>query len=390
MAKYLLSIVIPTRNRQIYAIESVKQIYNVTDERVQIVVQDNSDDNSLQKKIAEFSDCSRIKYSYTEKRIPGVENYAKGIENSEGEYVLCIGDDDGVLRYVVEVVEWASKNNIKAIKPGIQAMYFWPGVSPKMRNGNLYLYRCSDTISRVNPQKELEKLVKNGGQGYLDLNLVKAYHGIVRKEFFDDVLEKTGHYCGGLSPDMYFCTALSLIIDEVVCLGIPLSIGGVCKASTSGDSVNKTNFGPLESAPHFIGQEYGWSSKVPRYYCGETIWADTMLHALAEMKADKYIREFSIEKLTCCCLEKNHGFEEEIFDNFNRNNGNYALLNEYRNYKKNSSLSSKVLKVLLKFRFPLLVFEKDNVEGIVRAEEIISKKLRNKVSGVCQNIKQAR
>ena len=45
--KYLLSVVIPTRNRQKYAIDSILQIQRVTDERVQIVVQDNSDDSSL-------------------------------------------------------------------------------------------------------------------------------------------------------------------------------------------------------------------------------------------------------------------------------------------------------------------------------------------------------
>ena len=34
---YLLSIVVPTRNRQTYCFESVKQILAVTDESVQII-----------------------------------------------------------------------------------------------------------------------------------------------------------------------------------------------------------------------------------------------------------------------------------------------------------------------------------------------------------------
>ena len=87
---YLLSIVIPTRNRSIYCFEAVKQILNVTDERVQIVVTDNSDKNTLQKQFNEL--CSdRVKYKFISTRISGVDNYAYGIELSEGEYVCCIG-----------------------------------------------------------------------------------------------------------------------------------------------------------------------------------------------------------------------------------------------------------------------------------------------------------
>lgn len=49
--KYLLSIVIPTRNRKYYAINTIKQILNVTDENVQIIVSDNSDNGSLKENI---------------------------------------------------------------------------------------------------------------------------------------------------------------------------------------------------------------------------------------------------------------------------------------------------------------------------------------------------
>ena len=120
--KYLLSVVIPTRNRQKYAIDSILQIQRVTDERVQIVVQDNSDDSSLEDMILSKRVGDRVKYTYIKERISGVDNYAGGIAQSDGEYVCCIGDDDGVLRKIVDVVELAKRNNINAIKPGVQAL----------------------------------------------------------------------------------------------------------------------------------------------------------------------------------------------------------------------------------------------------------------------------
>ena len=59
--QYLLSIVIPTRNRQKYALQSVQQIYDVTDDAVQIVVQDNSDDNSLSAMLEKQAFGPRVK-----------------------------------------------------------------------------------------------------------------------------------------------------------------------------------------------------------------------------------------------------------------------------------------------------------------------------------------
>ena len=47
MREYLLSVIIPTKNRQYYCLNSVKQILSCYGNRVEIVVQDNSDDDSL-------------------------------------------------------------------------------------------------------------------------------------------------------------------------------------------------------------------------------------------------------------------------------------------------------------------------------------------------------
>ena len=118
----LLSIVVPTRNRQFYAVQTIKQILKVTDKCVQIVVSDNSDDDRLRMLVKNLDD-QRVKYEYIAERIPGVDNYANGISMSDGEYVCCIGDDDGVLREIVDLAQWASENNVKAIKPGVQAAY---------------------------------------------------------------------------------------------------------------------------------------------------------------------------------------------------------------------------------------------------------------------------
>ncbi len=349
---YLLSVVIPTRNRQEYAIKSVKQCLSVTDSRVQIIVSDNSDDNSLQPEIEALNE-SRVKYQFIDKRIPGVDNYANGIAMCEGEYICCIGDDDGIITSITDITEWAKENNIPAIKPGVHAGYIWPNVVEYYKNGCLSLNEVSATYYHVDVKKELVKFLHTGCDDLPNAQLPKAYHGIIRKDLFDKIKEKTGRYCGGLSPDIYLSISLSLLLDDLLCIDIPLTIFGACKASTTGDSLNKINKGKLEDAPHFVGQPYVWSSKVPRFYCGSNIWADSALHALEEMGADDMMDEFSVEQLSCYGLLAQKLYREEIMENFEKNGGDKKLLKQLIR----KEYPAHILRTLkAKFRTNKLVF----------------------------------
>lgn len=322
---YLLSIVIPTRNRQYYALESVKQILSVTDDRVQIIISDNSDNNSLETAILELRS-SRIKYQFISKRIPGVDNYANGIALSDGRYICCIGDDDGVLRNITEIVEWADVNDIKAIKTGVQATYIWPNASPVYKTGCLSMAGANTSVKYVDTKPQLDAFIRSGCLDLTNATLPKAYHGIVRRDMFDIIKERTGRYCGGLSPDIYLCVSLSLIIDRFACLDVPVTIFGACKASTTADSLNKINVSKLEEAPHFVGQEYTWSNKVPRFYCGFNIWADSALHALEDMNATDLLDAYPVEPVTAVCMLRCPEYNCETEENFANNNGDKSKL----------------------------------------------------------------
>ena len=94
----LLSIIIPTKNRQhtcLYAIES-GLLLNKTD--IEIIIQDCSDSNKLEKQIIDkFGIDARINYEYTDTKPSMTENWNRAFERSKGLYKCGIGDDDAVL-----------------------------------------------------------------------------------------------------------------------------------------------------------------------------------------------------------------------------------------------------------------------------------------------------
>lgn len=339
---FLLSIIIATKNRQEFCALSVKQVYDVTDERVQIIVHDNSDDNSLESIIKKEKYSSRVEYYYVAEPLRVVENYNAGFLHARGEYWSCIGDDDGIFPQMLEATEFAKAHNIEAIRPNVGAVYLWPNVADG-DSGKLTLGKHETVFRFANPRIHLERLLSQGGQGYLSLDLIKAYHGIVSRKLLDEVFRRTGKYCGALATDMYMCISLSLLGERVLVIEHPLTVSGACRQSESGKCVNKTSFGPLSAAPHFAGKPYEWSRYVPEFYCSPTIWADTAMRTFIEMGEDEEIvaQKFNIEKLTAVCLHNFPQFKSEIMDNFNRNLCSKEILNKYlREYTKESIINS--------------------------------------------------
>lgn len=311
---YLLSVVIPTRNRQYYAKKTVEQVLSIADEvgTIQIVVTDNSDDDSLSQLLGELLKHPDVTYEFTPYRIPGVDNYAKGIGLSKGQYVCCIGDDDAVLPDIVPVAEWASSHNIPAVKFGTQAIYIWPNAIKGRESSQLSLDRFSSRSYEVDVKRELVDFLHTGCFDLPSADIPKAYHGLVRRDMYELIKEKTGRYCGGLSPDIYLAVSLATMIEKLTCMDIPLTVFGACRQSTTGDSLNKVNVSKLEDAPHFVGQEYEWDSLVPRYYCGANIWADSALHALSDLGENALREEFSVEHIAAYGLAECSDFQDEI------------------------------------------------------------------------------
>ena len=299
---YLLSIIIPTRNRKLYAMAALKQVCENTSDNIQVVIQDNSDDDSLKFEIDRYELSHRIKYNYTEGKLSFVDNFSIAVENSDGKYLCIIGDDDGINPEIEKFTAWMDSTDTHAVSPAIHCNYTWPGTGISYHNndnGNLMITDFNLSYRIYDTKKELAKLLKSGGQNYLKLGLVKIYHGIVSKKAMDKVKEITGVYFGGLSPDIYSAVALSLVLDEVLHIDYPLTIPGVCSKSGSGHSSTGRHHGDLYSAPQLKGHnDYKWASQVPKFYSVETLWADSAIAAFKDMKRLDLISVFDLETLS--------------------------------------------------------------------------------------------
>ena len=311
MYKYLISVIIPTRNRQRYAEAAARQILSLHQD-IQVIVQDNSDDNMLEESFADLRDNKYFIYNHIDERISFVDNYELAVSFAEGEYFIALGDDDGLLSNITECVNWMKKQKIDAIKPSVKSSYTWPDPDSDVlakREGVFSTKTFSGKIRFFDTRTTVIDLLKHGGMDYLVYPLAGTYHRIVRMDLLNEVKQKTGRYYSGLTPDMYSAISLSLLPNiRFAEIDYPISLPGVCPTSASAKSAKGEHCGKLETAPHFIGlkEPYIWDERIPKFYSVETIWGETLLKAIVAMKEEGLIDEYYKEDYLLYYLYKNN------------------------------------------------------------------------------------
>lgn len=319
----MLSIVIPTRNRLNYAIATIKSILSISSPLLELVVQDSSDSNALEKLIDSNISDPRLRYNYSKPPVNAVENFNKAVNLATGEYVCFIGDDDGVNPEIIQAAMWAKANDLDALRPNLVASYFWPDIQAHAglegHAGKLFILNFTGEITFPVADIEARKCIHNAGLNYLDTHLPKIYHGIIRKKCLDEVQKLTGEYFKGLSPDIFGALAVSNFVTRMCAIDYPLTISGTSFLSGAGDSAAGKHKGRLEDAPQLRDRgDYQWDELIPRFYSVQTIWAESAVVALRATNRRDLLNEFNLSLLYAHCAIFHFDYIRVIFSNMHR------------------------------------------------------------------------
>lgn len=313
MGDKVLSVIIPTKNRQEYAFNCVKTMLEFNSERFEIIVHDNSDNNSLMDKLSAIND-SRVIYCYDSNELSFCANFEKALERAGGEFVIAIGDDDCICPEIIKLVEIIEKSNIDSVVFPNSITYFWPGAI-KDDEGKLVIRNCKPYIKRFQTKNSIHKMIETGNYDYQEYAFPKLYHGIVRRKKLDQIKNVAGHYFGGLTPDIYSAVSLAFYIDSIIYINYPFTVAGICAKSGAADSLTGKHTGELSDAPHFRGHyNYQWDARVPYLYSVDTIWAETAFKACNENGLEFELTLNNYEKFFTYIGRRSYSFKERLID----------------------------------------------------------------------------
>ncbi len=298
MKQPLLSIVIPTKDRYYYLEILLRKLFTYNREEIEIVIQDNTDDNSEFLDFLKEVDYPLLKYGYTKGQIPIYQNADDAILNSTGRYICFIGDDDGVTSKILDCVEYMVKNNIDVMVPR-KVRYRWPDrhINTFMDNAaTLEIEGDSGVVSIMNPMDTVYEVLSIGcvHMG----KLPQPYHGIVKREFYEMIYKQCGTHFPGASPDIASAMALALLKPAYAYAEIPVVIAGASKHHNGGAHKMKSNASEIDKIP-FLPPNAAkeWEKKIPKIWTGETIWCESAVKALKRMGREDLVEKVNFEYL---------------------------------------------------------------------------------------------
>ncbi len=364
----ILSIIVPTKDNAVVAYQTINALAGLELENTEIIVHDNSKTDDLKLKLGNLIKSNRVIYKHSDKLMSIIGNFNLSLETAQGKYICFIGDDDAVHPMITKVAHWADKNQIEAVVSKLKAIYYWPQSYSTQCRGRLLIERFTGEFTKHNCQEQLVKLLNNGCLDYINYYLPKVYHGIVLREKVNQIKQICGAYFGGLVPDIYGVTALSLIIEEVTYIDFPLTISGISPKSNSGKAVKNLTNGRLEDAPQFVGRgEYVWSNNIPRVFSDETIWADSLMHALDDMKRSDLKFDFDSSKLYQRIWERYENLRNDIADEYmSLPKPKQSILSKLSRRLKQQILSIPFfVKIISKLKGKSFVLELENINEAI-------------------------
>ena len=285
----LLSLIIPTRNRPAYLLDSVdlalKECPNA-----EIVVSVNSTTDALRSSLSLHTNSGRVLYRHSSEHLSVVDNFERGLEMSTGRYVMFIGDDDGVGPHLEQVVLWAIDRDVEAVVSycnTLVTIYFWPGVRSKYFGDayaeTLFLHPFTGQASAIDPLAALRDVSGQFGGGLG--RMPRAYHGLVSRKLLKRVKNKYGSVFGGVSPDIYSAALISSVCRRACVVDYPFVIPGASSVSTAGEGAARTDKGKLRDIDHVarFGDSLLWDPRIPEFYSPQTVWAYSLQKALDKM-----------------------------------------------------------------------------------------------------------
>jgi glycosyltransferase involved in cell wall biosynthesis len=228
------SVLLPTRNRLDllkYAVETVRrQDYD----RWEIIISDNASEDDVAGYVKSLGD-PRIKYYRTAGFIPVTDNWNQALEKSSGDYVIMLGDDDGLLKgYFFTVNQLVEQYNDPDFIYTSALLYTYPGVVPSHPDGLLQNYGYADFLRTAKSPFLLDRRRALASFGHsLNFKVRFGYNMqffVVSRRIVDS-LERYGKFYQSPYPDYYASNVLMLKADLILVTPQPLVTIGVSPKS---------------------------------------------------------------------------------------------------------------------------------------------------------------
>jgi len=229
-----LSFLLPTRNRLEYLRYAIRSVLRQGDSNWEIVVSDNDSDEDISGYVKSLGN-KQIRYYRTKDFISVTENWNNALEQSEGDYIIMLGDDDCVLpTYAKTIRHLAEEYRMPEVIYSSGYLYAYPHVLPQSPQGFLTPSGCASFFKQAEKPYILDKgtarrMVRDSARFQLRFDYNMQYSTFSRKAL--EQMQQKGPLFQSPFPDFYATNSLFLKADRILVCPKPLVVIGITKKS---------------------------------------------------------------------------------------------------------------------------------------------------------------
>ena len=226
------SVLLPTRNRLEYLRYAVETVRRQDYQDWEIVVSDNCSEDDIEGFVDSLGD-PRILYARTDSFVPVTDNWNNALDRSTGDYIVMLGDDDGLLPGYFSTMAEALKSHPDPDFVYVSALFFaYPGVMPDRPEGFVRADR-NGIFEHSEPFWLDSDRARAIARGYLDFRMPVASNmqfSLISRRKVEAFREK-GPFFQSPYPDFYATPALFLTSDRILIYPRPMVVIGITPKS---------------------------------------------------------------------------------------------------------------------------------------------------------------
>ncbi len=271
--KPILSICIPTKNRQSYLYQSVMHMLNFIDNDIEIIISDNSDTSAIES----FNNIKFVKYLHTSKKLNMTENFEICLSHVTSKYVIFLGDDDFITPNINKLLPYLKVNDYDCIIDKNICRYWWDDVKLSILgfslSGKIRFKKNNKCVISKNPTSISKELILNDASTEIKY-LPRCYHAVVNINTFTRIKSEYGVMFPGITPDMAYSSAFISLFKHFHSITLGYVVSGTAGRSAGGMGVLKKHFWKISDVPWFSKDVIEqWPLDFPNIACGPTLWA---------------------------------------------------------------------------------------------------------------------
>ncbi len=277
-----ISVLIPTRERAETLGPCIQTCLAQDYDNMEVLVSDNASSPATHATVASFSD-SRLQYFRQDTRVSMRQNFEFLINQAKGDYIIIIGDDDGLMPGAIRRIAQFLKQNPVDVLNWTGIVYYWPNLASSGLGYLMVKYgKVFGGLQSIDPKRLLNDFATGKVNNYV--HGAAIYHGCISSRLIPYLKQPNGQFFNNHMPDVYCCVALLYAAKTMARLNHPLSISGVSRASTGSsfladaNSVTKTGtltpyqiFADESAADPGVSFHYNTNVRAAQYHCAQSL-----------------------------------------------------------------------------------------------------------------------